>query len=216
LARLGIAGGNATRDAEVPAGEWIYLQRHAGDGYTLPHRIDHEANMRRFADAGCDRVLALGSVGALREDLRPGTFVCPDDFVALAAPSPTIHEGFAAHDVHGFDSTWRRRVLEAWNELAPTTLRDGGIYRQTIGPRLETPAEVRLLAEHGDVVGMTIASECAIASELGLTYAAVCVVDNYANGVGARALTTEELEGGRLRNREAVSLALAAVLPELA
>ena len=42
---------------------------------------------------------------------------------------------------------------------------------------------------------MTIASECVAACELGLAYAAICVVDNLANGVGERELTMEELRG---------------------
>jgi 5'-methylthioadenosine phosphorylase len=216
LPRLGIAGGNATRDARVPAGEWVYLQRHGDDDYVQPRWIRHEVNMQRLAEAGCDRVLGIGSVGGLREELGPGTFVCPDDFIALAGPSPTARDGIDAHAVHAFDPAWRERVVAAWRELAAVPIVDGGIYRQTVGPRLETPAEVRLLAEHGDVVGMTIASECVAASELGMAYAAVCVVDNHANGVGGRELTIAEYEAGRARNRETLSAALEAVLPELA
>ena len=36
-----------------------------------------------------------------------------------------------------------------------------------------------------------------IAAELGLAYAAVCVVDNLANGVGEAELTVEEFEAGK-------------------
>ena len=69
---------------------------------------------------------------------------------------------------------------------------DGGVYWQTNGPRFETPAEVRMLAAHADVVGMTVASECVAANQLGLEYAAVCVVDNLANGIGVETLTPEQ------------------------
>ncbi len=75
-------------------------------------------------------------------------------------------------------------VLAAWR-ASGGELRDGGVYWQTIGPRFETPAEIRLIAAHADLVGMTIASECIVAGELGLAYAAICVVDNLANGIGA-------------------------------
>jgi 5'-methylthioadenosine phosphorylase len=93
---------------------------------------------------------------------------------------------------------------------------DGGVYWQTRGPRLETPAEIRLIGAHAHVVGMTIASECVAACDLGLSYAAVCVVDNLANGVGEGQLTIEELEAGRSRNREALVDALRQVVPALA
>jgi 5'-methylthioadenosine phosphorylase len=216
LGRLGIAGGNATRDARVPSGEWTYLQRHGEEDYVQPRWIRHELNMQRFVEAGCDRVLGIGSVGGLRSDLGPGSFLCPDDFIALAGPSPTTHYGIQAHAVHSFDPDWRERVIGAWEDAAEVPLVDGGIYRQTLGPRLETPAEVRLLAEHGDVVGMTVASECVAASELGLAYAAICVVDNHANGIGPQELTLAEIESARERNRETLTAALGAVLPALA
>jgi purine nucleoside phosphorylase len=55
-----------------------------------------------------------------------------------------------------------------------------------------------------------------LAGELGLPYAAVCVVDNLANGVGAAPLTIEEFEAGKAANRARLLAALDAVLPELA
>jgi 5'-methylthioadenosine phosphorylase len=63
---------------------------------------------------------------------------------------------------------------------------------------------------------MTIASESVLALELGLAYAAVCLVDNLANGVGERELTIAELEAGRAANRRRLAAALEGVLPELA
>ncbi len=52
---------------------------------------------------------------------------------------------------------------------------------------------------------MTIASECVAACDAGLAYAAICVVENLANGVGERELTTEGLLAGRAANRKAVA-----------
>jgi purine nucleoside phosphorylase len=61
-----------------------------------------------------------------------------------------------------------------------------------------------------------MASECVVAGELGLSYAAVCVVDNLANGVGAVALDVDELEADRARNAARLAATLEALLPELA
>ena len=94
-------------------------------------------------------------------------------------------------------------------------LRDGGVYWQTFGPRFETPAEIRFIAQFADVVGMTVASECVLAGELGVAYAAVCVVDNLANGLGHHALTLDEFEAGKAANRTAVLASLDALIPEL-
>lgn len=216
MGRLGLIAGTSLRGSRLPRGDWAVLQRHGEvAAYVPPHRIDHVANLRSLADAGCDRILALGSVGSLRADLPPGSFVCPDDFIALDAAPVTALEGPAVHRVPGFDSAWRERVLAAADE-AGIELRDEGVYWQSTGPRLETKAEIGFVAAHADVIGMTIGSECVIAGELGLAYAAICVVDNYANGVGDRELTLDELIATRDRNRAAVETALEAILPLLA
>ena len=215
MAGLAVCGGSAVRGLDVSLPDAVYLQRHGVDRYVLPHRIDHLANMRSLAEAGCDRVLALGSVGGLHRQLGPGTFVCPDDFIALDA-GPAAVEDERAHSVPGFDPDWRRRVLLAWRDRVGSEIVDGGAYWQTRGPRLETPAEIRVMAPHAQLVGMTIASECIAACALGLSYAALCVVENLANGVGERELTVEELLAGRAANREAVAAALERLAPALA
>jgi 5'-methylthioadenosine phosphorylase len=191
------------------------LQRHGAEGYRLPHLIDHAANLRSLLEAGCDRVLAVGSVGSLSAELGIGSFVCPDDFIALQL-GLSIFSDARAHAIPGFDRRWRSEVLAAWEASGAGPPRDGGVYWQTSGPRFETPAEIRLIAAHADLVGMTLASECIVAGELGLPYAAVCVVDNLANGIGARPLSAEELERDREANTNRLRDALDAVLPELA
>jgi 5'-methylthioadenosine phosphorylase len=217
MGRLAVVGGSSIRGVEagIDVGQVVALfQRHGLEGYALPHRINHVANMRAVADAGCDRVLAIGSVGGLRPDLGPGTFLCPDDFIAPGQP-PTAFDDERAHSVPGFEPEWRARVVDAWNGLGDPPLVDGGVYWQTSGPRLETRAEIRMIAEQAHVVGMTIGSECTVAGELGLAYAAVCVVDNLANGVGESEWTMEDLLATRAANAVTLSRALEALIPKL-
>ena len=94
-------------------------------------------------------------------------------------------------------------------------MRDGGVYWQAPGPRLETPAEIGLISAHADVIGMTIASECIVAGELGLAYAAICMVDNLANGVAGSELSIERLESDRVANMGTLEAALENGLPKL-
>jgi 5'-methylthioadenosine phosphorylase len=211
MGRLGISGGDYVDGLDT--GGAVLISRH-GDPYVQPHRIDHVANMRTLRDRGCDRVLALGSVGGLRRELDVGTFVCPDDFIALHAGKSAFDDR-RSHVVPAFDADWRERVVGEWSRRAAFPLCDGGVYWESIGPRFETRAEIRLIARHADVIGMTIASECVIAAELGLPYAAICIVDNLANGVAERQLTVEEFEGGRERNRRQLAEAVSAIVPVL-
>jgi 5'-methylthioadenosine phosphorylase len=195
-------------------GRRVLLQRHGLDRYTTGAKLDHARNLAALAELGCDRILAIGSVGGLRAELAVGTFICPDDFIAL-------HLGLSLDDGHGgervpaFDPAWRSAVLAAWERHAEPELCDGGVYWQAIGPRFETPAEIRLIAAHADVIGMTVASECILAGELGIPYAAVCVVDNLANGVAERPLSVADFEAGKERNRARMVAAIDAVAAEL-
>lgn len=192
----------------------IVLQRHGAETYLPPHLIDHAGNMQVVAGAGCDRVLAISSVGSLRPELAVGSLICPSDFISLQS-SISVFSDARGHTTPSFDQEWRARVVSTWEANAPGALLDGGVYWQTSGPRFETPAEVRLIATHADLVGMTLASECIVAGELGLRYAAVCVVDNLANGIGPEPLSIEELERDRAVNATQLEEILTSVLPEL-
>lgn len=206
-------GGEEIAAAAAERGAAI-VQRHRRDGnFVLPHEIDHEANLRALLEQGCDRVLGIGSVGSLHPELEVGSLVCPHDFIALNL-GDSIFGDERAHSAPGFDRRWREDVIVAWSEGGQAP-RDGGVYWQARGPRFETPAEIRLMAAHADVVGMTIASECVVAGELGLAYAALCVVDNLANGLGEGTVSVEGMEADRLVNAERLREGLAAVLPRL-
>jgi len=207
-------GGEEIAAAAADQGAAI-VQRHSSDGaFVLPHVIDHAATLRPLVEQGCDRVLAIGSVGSLRPDeLGVGALVCPDDFIALNL-GDSIFADARAHSAPSFARRWREELIAAWSEGGQAP-RDGGVYWQARGPRFETAAEIRLMAAHAHVVGMTIASECVIAGELGLDYAALCVVDNLANGLGEKEISVEELEADRLINAERLREGLAAVLPRL-
>jgi 5'-methylthioadenosine phosphorylase len=193
----------------------VLLQRHGFERYTTAARIDHPRNLAALAELECDRILAVGSVGGLRSELGVGTFLCPDDFIALHL-GLSLSGGHGGERVPGFDREWRATLLEAWRRAAEPDLIDGGVYWQAIGPRFETPAEIRLIAAHAEVIGMTIASECIIAGELGIPYAAVCVVDNLANGLAEAPLSVEEFEAGKAANRLRLIDAVDAVAEELA
>lgn len=207
-------GGGEIAAAAAEHGAAI-VQRHgaADDPYVLPHLIDHAANLRPLLEQGCDRVLAIGSVGSLRAELAVGTLVCPDDFIAPQL-SLSVFADPRAHSAPGFAPGWRREVLAAW-EAGGQAPRDGGVYWQTVGPRFETPAEIRMIAPHAHVVGMTIAGECVIAGELGLDYAAICMVDNLANGLEGGDLSVAGMEVDRAANAARLRAGLEAVLPRL-
>lgn len=198
--KVGIFG-----QVEVP-----FLARHGPDHTIPPHRVNHRANLWSLKEAGAGRVVGVSSVGSLREEMPPGTLVVPDDYVSLWE-TPTYHDEEVTHITPTLDAELRADLLRA-GEREGVPLRDGGVYVQTRGPRLETKAEIRLLRDFGDLVGMTMGSEATLAQELGLGYASLCAVDNYCHGIGDEPLSYEAIRVQHASSFTAVRRVLKALL----
>jgi 5'-methylthioadenosine phosphorylase len=195
-------------NAEVLIGEVALLMRHQQD--LPPHRINFRANMAALAIAGVDRVIAFGSSGSLNHDITPGSLVIPTDYLSVTG-IPSIHDHAVAHVMPELSpelSQDLRRIIPA--------ARLGGIYVQTRGPRFETVAEIAALSRFADIVGMTLASEATLARELGMPFAAICTVDNYANGVAGGVLTWEEVLEISRQYRERTGKILNTIIGEMA
>lgn len=171
--------------AEILSGDIVMLMRHQHG--LPPHRINYRANLAALAIAGVDRIVAFGSSGSLKQKILPGSLLIPTDYISLT-DIPSIHD----HAIDHVRPELSKGLTEQISEIVPSA-QFGGVYVQTRGPRIETIAEVQALAQIADVVGMTVASEATLACELGMEFAALCTVDNYANGLGGAVLTYEHI-----------------------
>ena len=166
----------------------VFLARH-GYGHTIPpHQVNYQANLWALKEVRAEVIISVASVGGIRADLCPGTLVVPDQIIDYTwGRKSSFHEGTDEPVVHidftePYDAAVRRRILAA-GAAAGEKVFDGAVYAATQGPRLETAAEINRLARDGaDVVGMTGMPEAALARELGIPYAAINVVANYAAG----------------------------------
>ncbi|OAI50545.1 5'-methylthioadenosine phosphorylase [Betaproteobacteria bacterium SCGC AG-212-J23] len=170
--------------------EVVFLARH-GYGHTIaPHEVNYRANLWALREAGADRIVSVASVGSIRKEHKPGSLVIPHQIVDYTwGRRSTFFDG-AGSPVHHIDftepysSTLRKAILKAAAD-AKEKVFDGSVYAATQGPRLETAAEINRLERDGaDLVGMTGMPEATLAREVGLEYAAIAVVANYAAGRG--------------------------------
>jgi 5'-methylthioadenosine phosphorylase len=213
--RLTVEGRDGLAEVEVhERDDLVVVMRHGPSGRVPAHLLDHHANVRALCEAGCDRVLALGSAGGLHGHLGPGTVVVPDDFLSLGS-QPTFHDTTDGYRMAAIDPGWRSEVLTAWARAATTPAVDGGTYAMVRGPRFETPAEIRLLAAFADLVGMTWPAELVLACEADLRYAVVCKVDNLANGVEGHRASVEEYLARTGADAERLGADLVAVVDAL-
>jgi len=168
----------------------LFLARH-GYGHTIPpHEVNYRANLWALKDAGADSVVSVASVGGIRNDIWPGAILLPHQVIDYTwGRASTFFEGPGAPVNHidftePYSRVMRARLLNA-AAAAGERVTDGGVYAATQGPRLETAAEIHRLERDGaDIVGMTGMPEAALAREIGLEYAALTVVANYAAGRG--------------------------------
>ena len=195
-------------NAEVLIGDVVLLMRHQQD--LPPHRINFRANLAALAIAGADRIVAFGSSGSLNHDITPGSLVIPTDYLSMS-DIPSIHDHAVAHIMPELSP----ELSQDLRRLIPAA-RLGGTYVQTRGPRFETVAEIAILSRFADLVGMTLASEATLARELGMPFAALCTVDNYANGLADGILTWDEVLEISRQYRERTGKILDSIIRQMA
>jgi 5'-methylthioadenosine phosphorylase len=167
-----------------------FMARH-GYGHTIPpHAVNYRANLWALESLGVKRVVSVASVGGIRADMKPGVLAVPHQIVDYTwgrkhsyfdgPEQPVTHVDFT----HPYCEALRAALLRA-AAAAKLPVIAGGVYAATQGPRLESAAEInRLEGDGADMVGMTGMPETGLAREIGLRYATVAVVVNWAAGRG--------------------------------
>lgn len=178
------------------------ILRHGDDphNHILPHLINHRANLKALKDIGVTEIVGINSTGSLKKDLHPGMIVVPNDFITLTA-TPTIYQNSTVHITPSLNEKVRQKIIKAALNCNLQVVKKG-TYWQTQGPRLETKAEIKMMANFADIVGMTMAHEAVISLELDLPYACACSIDNFGNGLLDVPLSLEEILAGTRKNAD--------------
>lgn len=155
-------------------------------------------------------MLALCSVGSLKASIGVGSLLVCSDFWC-PWDLRRVHEDAKAHFMPGLDEALRGAILEVVRGVGEHPL-PSGVYANARGPRFETKAEIRLMADYCDVVGMTAAHEASGCGEVGLPYAMLGLVDNYAHGIGGDALTLDAFHAAQAVNLEKLERCVEALL----
>ena len=176
-----------------------FLSRHGDAHQIAPHRVNYRANLWALQQLGVTEVIALNAVGVIDDTAVPGGLALPHQIIDYTwGRESTFFDGVHAPLQHielsdPYSEGLRRRISHA-AAAAGIALPDRAVYGATQGPRLETRAEIDRLERDGvSLVGMTGQPEAALARELGLEYASIALVVNYAAGRGALGIH-EELE----------------------
>ena len=205
-------------EGEVGGVRVLFLPRH-GSGHTIPpHRINYRANIDALASLGAEAVVTVSSVGSLKEELAPGTFVLPAQFVDFTRQRPTtFFDGgrvFHVSLADPFCPDLSRTALEA-GRAVEVPLVPGKTYVCVEGPRFSTRAESAFFRTLADVIGMTLVPEVTLARERGLCYVCLATVTDY-DVWADRPVEADEIVATMRSNAGRMRRLLAALLPRTA
>ena len=145
--------------------------------------INFKANIWAFKELGITRIIAPSAVGSLKEELAPGHFALPTQFLdftksrdgSFSEDGRVIHISVA----DPFCPELQSSILKVTDE------QNIGIHKDCTyvcieGPRFSTRAESKFYRTTGaDIIGMTLVPECQLAREAQMCYASISTVTDY-------------------------------------
>jgi 5'-methylthioadenosine phosphorylase len=160
-----------------------FLARHGRGHRILPSEINFRANVYAMKLLGVERIISVSAVGSLMEDLQPGEFLVPDQFVDRTKNrvSTFFGDGLVAHV--GFDKPTCGQVSRV---LADASVHCGvmvhrkGTYVCIEGPQFSTLAEAHMHRQlKFEVIGMTNVTEAKLAREAEICYATIAMITDF-------------------------------------
>lgn len=164
----------------------VILSRHGFDHKIPPSQVNNRANIYALKDAGCTHILATTACGSLRENIKRGDLVIPDQFIDFTRKRDTtffeeFEPGKMKHTpmADPFDSNLRSLLIASARDLG-IDIHDKGTIITIEGPRFSTRAESKMFRLWGaDIINMSVAPEAILANELGIPYAVVAMSTDY-------------------------------------
>jgi 5'-methylthioadenosine phosphorylase len=160
-----------------------FIPRHGKKHAIPPHLINYKANIWAFKELGVKRIIAPSAVGSLKEELAPGHFALPSQFLdftrsrdgSFSEDGRVIHISVA----EPFCPELRDSILKVAKSQHLTIHKDC-TYVCIEGPRFSTKAESKFFRSTGaDIIGMSLVPECQLAREAQMCYVSISTVTDY-------------------------------------
>ncbi len=160
-----------------------FLPRHGRGHRFTPSEINYRANIYAMKKLGVERIISVSAVGSMKEEIRPGEIVVPDQFYDQTKNrvSTFFGGGVVAHV--GFADPVCPELSCALYDAgvkAGAKMHKGGTYICMEGPQFSTRGESRIYRGWGvDVIGMTNVTEAKLAREAEICYATLALATDY-------------------------------------
>lgn len=165
--------------------EIVFVPRHGSNHEFSPTHVNYRGNIQALKDLNVTHIIATNACGSLREEIKRGDFVIPNQFIDFTKHRiNTFYDDFSKgmhHEVMAdpFDKKLSDILYTVTAELGFKIHRDKTLV--TIeGPRFSTRAESKMFIAWGaDIINMTVATEAALAKEASIPYAVVAMSTDY-------------------------------------
>jgi 5'-methylthioadenosine phosphorylase len=160
-----------------------FLPRHGRGHSIMPTNVPSRANIYALKWLGAESIIAINSVGSLREEINRGDLVIPDQLIdrTKSRANTFFNGGIVAHIqfAEPFCPNLRRLLYDTADGAGANT-HPTGTYVVMEGPAFSTKAESHLhRAWGGDLIGMTALPEAKLAREAEICYAIIASVTDY-------------------------------------
>ncbi|HBO85002.1 MAG: methylthioadenosine phosphorylase [Deltaproteobacteria bacterium GWC2_42_11] len=198
----------------------VFLPRHGRGHRILPSELNFRANIFGMKKLDVEWIISVSAVGSMREDIKPGHIVIPDQFFdrTKSRINTFFGNGIVGHVefAEPVCPDLSNALFNAAKELK-ITAHKGGTYICIEGPQFSTRAESRIYRKWGvDVIGMTNIPEAKLAREAEICYATLALSTDYDCWHETEESVTVEMILETLRNNVANAKAIIkAVLPKI-
>ncbi|MEE4286622.1 MAG: S-methyl-5'-thioadenosine phosphorylase [Mariniphaga sp.] len=174
------------KTGQVEGIDVVILSRHGRNHEIPPSQVNNRANIWAIRELECTHMLTTTACGSLREEIKRGDLVIPDQFIDFTRHREvTFHEKFEDGNLQHipmaepFNKELRQKLIDTAGKLNLPFHHKGTVI--TIeGPRFSTRAESNMFRLWGaDVINMSLAPECILANEMQIPYAAVALSTDY-------------------------------------
>ncbi len=172
-------------EAEIGGKSVFFLPRHGRGHLYTPTEVNYRANIHALKQLGVTHILAVSAVGIMKEEIKPGDMVVPDqlfDRTRGSRANTFFGEGVVGHVMFGdpFCPDMRRIIQEA-AKAEKATVHDGGTYVCMEGPAFSTRAESKYYRKTlaPAVIGMTAVPEAKLAREAEICYGMLALATDY-------------------------------------
>lgn len=202
--------------------EVAFLARHGVKHQYPPHKIPYKANIFALKELGVDRIIAPSAVGSLKAEIKPGSFLIPDQLVNFTRREDTFYDGPETTHVSYAEPYCPelRELLIKVSKKMKLPVHNNGTVVVVQGPRFSTKAESYFFRKQDwDIINMTQYPECVLARELEICYANISIITDYDTGLkndpNVKPVSLEEVIGVFNENNEKLKKLIFEIVPKI-